>query len=165
MSRLPVPGIAIESQPDDILAAMLVWGEARGESPAGKLAVIWVAVNRALKSGRALRWEILRNSGGPNPIYQFSCFAMDDPNRAKMLAPLEHDRPQVWDLCWEAAQLALKGEGPDPTHGATHYCVEALWNQETKPGYRVQWYHRIEIEAGRTVETARIGHHVFARAA
>lgn len=155
--RLPIPGLTIESQPDDILCGMLAWGEARGESEQGKAAVIWVAKNRALKNGRGIHREILKP-------WQFSAFNEGDPNRAKMLEPTKHDAPEVWDECYRIAVGVLNGAIDDPTNGATHYCTTAIWGEQTKPGFGVQWYHAIEIESGRTVETARIGHHVFARA-
>lgn len=163
MSKLPVPGLPIEQQSDDVLAAMLVWGEARGEGPVGKLAVIWVAKNRVAKSGYPLRKVILRP-------YAFSCFLESDPNRSMMLEPLKHGSPQTWEACWDAAMFVLSGSEPDPTHGATHYCTvldaqgKPLWGRP-QHGRLPQWYEAPEIEAGRTVETARIGGHVFARAA
>jgi spore germination cell wall hydrolase CwlJ-like protein len=157
-ARLPVPGISIEQQPDDILAAMLVWGEARGESRLGRVAVAWVAKNRALSSGRPLRRVILQP-------WQFSSFNANDPNREKLLDPIAFSSHQSWDDCFHDAAAALAGIDPDPTGGATHYCTAALWGGPTPAGHRIQWYHLIEIEAGRTVETARIGHHVFGKAA
>jgi len=162
--RVPIPGLQIESQPDDLLAAMLVWGEARGESHISKEAIIWVVKNRvaAHRFGSTLRQVILKP-------YAFSCLNHARPGevdtRAQMLDPLAHDLAKVWDECCLAAEMVMDGQAPDPTHGATHYVRDYLWGDPTPPGHAVQWYHQIEIEAGRTVETARIGHHVFARAA
>lgn len=144
-------------QPDDILAAMLVWGEARGESAEGKAAVISVAVNRT-KIGWPLRNVILAP-------WQFSSFNMDDPNREKLLMPVTHSSAAIWTECYDIADSVLRGSTPDPTNGANHYCTVSLWNNPTPPGHKVQWYHEIEIVSERTVETARVGRHVFARAA
>lgn len=156
--RLPVPGLSIELQPAEILLAMLVWGEARGESPEGRLAVAWVAKNRAVRRGWSLASVILQP-------WQFSAFNRDDPNRTKMLEPTKHDLPEVWDACAIAAQSVLAGLEPDTSNSADHYVRADLWANPTPAGHHVQWYHQIEVESGRTVETARIGRHVFARCA
>lgn len=156
--RLPVPGIQIEGQPEDVLAALLAWGEARGESRLGRLAVVWTAKNRATRRNWPLRDVILQP-------WQFSSFNQNDPNREKMLDPIAFSSRESWEDCWDDAQAVISGAEPDPTGGASHYCTLALWGNPTPPGHSVKWFHQIEIEAGRTVETARIGHHVFARAA
>lgn len=158
MSRLPVPGLTIEQQPDDILCAMLAWGEARGEPELGRIAVVWVAKNRSLARSQPIRRVILAP-------WQFSSFNANDPNREKMLDPARFSSAEIWAACYEAAAQVLEGSVPDPTEGSSHYCTVGLWGNPTPAGHKVQWYHQLEIEAGRTVETVRIGHHVFARAA
>ena len=50
---LPVPGIPIEQQPAPVLLRLCLWGEARGESAIGKLAIAWVIKNRAAKGNYA----------------------------------------------------------------------------------------------------------------
>jgi N-acetylmuramoyl-L-alanine amidase len=112
----------------DILART-IWGEARGESFDGRLAVAWVAVNR-LKRGRygdTLAEVCLRPK-------QFSCWNEDDPNRPKMLG-LKAEDP-IFAECLGIAALvyaASKGRGgalpadlKDATLNSTHYCVSSL---------------------------------------
>lgn len=153
--RLPVPGLTIENQPDDVLHAMLVWGEARGESREGKLAVAYVAVNRALKWERRLASVILRP-------WQFSCFNPNDPNREKLLHPEQHGSLATWEECWLLAEAARGRLEPDPSHGATHYTVVSLWGSEAvTAGGKFLWYSAEALRRKVTRETARIGNHVF----
>ena len=156
--RLPVPGLPIDQQPDDILLAMLVWGEARGESKEGRAGVAWVAKNRSVRRTRPIRSIILQP-------WQFSAFNANDPNRDKMLDPVAFGGQETWYECLAIATGVLDSTIPDPTGGATHYVVASLWGVPTPPGHHVQWYHQFEIEVGHTVETTRIGNHVFAQAA
>jgi N-acetylmuramoyl-L-alanine amidase len=63
--------------------AQTVWGEARGESQAGQIAVAWVIRNRQLYHptwrGKTLAEVCLAP-------YQFSCWNANDPNCAQMQA-------------------------------------------------------------------------------
>ena len=120
---------------DRLTWARTVWGEARGESPSGQVAVAYVPWNRAHISGQTIGEECLKP-------FQFSCWNANDPNRVKMLALTLDDLPYFIALIG----LIMDGE-PDPSHGATFYHVVGL----TPP-----WSH------GRT-PCASIGHHVFYR--
>lgn len=120
----------------DEVAARTLWGECRGESDLGKLAVAWVIRNR-VKSGR---W-------GSTPAavclanLQFSAWNANDPNRRKMLELDENDL----DLARCRFAWASSETGDDPTHGAMHYLVTgtyARWAEGIKP-------------------VATIGHHSF----
>ena len=62
-------------------AIRTIWGEARGEGEPGMTAVAHVLLNR-LKDGR---WGTALGSVCLAP-YQFSCWNIGDPNRARMLA-------------------------------------------------------------------------------
>ena len=136
---LPDPKRAIEAQRELTLLALCVWGEARGESNAGKSAVAHVVMNRWRSSAfpRAVRDVILQPA-------QFSSFNADDPNRKKMLGVKAGEN---WNECFNAALGAYGGIDPDPTRGATHYC-----GINSNPGWRKLM-----------IETARIGGHVFMR--
>lgn len=118
--RVPIPrGARFEELDELTLLACLVWGEARGETSAGKRAVAWVARNRVLNAppgrfGKGWHGVILRP-------YQFSCFLAADPNSAKLLAPVEHDDEHVWFNCVEAAAAVYFKLSGDPTVGADHY--------------------------------------------
>jgi spore germination cell wall hydrolase CwlJ-like protein len=101
----------------DVLFAMLIFGEARGEPKDGKTAVGWVAQNRALNPGwwgKDLRGVILKP-------WQFSCFNPGDPNREKLFDPLKFESSEVWDECFLTAKGILEGEIPDNTENSDHY--------------------------------------------
>lgn len=166
--RRPLPGLMIEQQRESCVMALLLCGEARGEQDAGgrleavaMAAVYWTAKNRRNRS----RWLSLSLREIALQPWQFSCFNKNDPNREK-LQDLWKTDPVTWERADTVCDLVESGF-PDPTGGATHYCTRTLngkplWNSEPEPGKAVQWYHRSEIEAGRTIKTAEIGQHVFA---
>ena len=64
----------------DILARTL-WGEARGESLAGQIAVAWTIRNR-VNDGKAKSWWGEGYAGVCQKPYQFSCWNKSDPNFA-----------------------------------------------------------------------------------
>ena len=140
----PVPGLPIEQQPAAILARMLLWGEARGESVLGAIAVLAVAYNRAAHSGKTLRDVILK------PL-QFSSFNAHDPNRAKLLDAWKDD-PLGWNRADLVCELWEEKLLTDPTAGATHYyafnVVQPKWGRGSP-----EWK-----------ETAIIDHQVFGNA-
>ena len=112
----PVPGLAIEQQPEAVVRRMLAYGEARSEGPRGVLAVVTVLQARGRRWKRTDRHEALR------PL-QFSCFNDDDPNRAKLLTAFKDD-PQTWAMVDAVCTLFEQGCTLDPTLGADHYYVE-----------------------------------------
>ncbi len=136
---------------DDIkLLSLVIYGEARGEPLAGKIAVASVVLNRLKKSGwfgKALKDVILKP-------YQFSCFNENDPNRIKLLAIA-----QDWDIffqkdktlreCYDIAKKLLDPNdfsmAKDNTFGATHY--------KTK-NCKADWADKMQL-------TAVIGNHEF----
>jgi spore germination cell wall hydrolase CwlJ-like protein len=105
----------------DILSRT-IFGEARGEPLAGKIAVGRIIINRA---------EIdLGNDGKPDwwgetikgvclQPYQFSCWNSNDPNRSRLLTAQLGDR--VFATCLAAAGMAIAGDGPPWIAGCTHY--------------------------------------------
>ncbi len=102
--------------PRDIdVLARTVYGEARGESELGKLAVAWVVVNRARKARSSLAAACLKST-------HFSCWnnARDnDANQLSMMTAEVDD--QFYALCMVASLQAAHGIVPDPTGGARHY--------------------------------------------
>lgn len=92
-----------------------VWGEARGESEKGQVAVAWVIKNRV---NQPKWWGKSYISVCKKP-WQFSCWNADDPNYPFMMGrkmiPVEQ-----YQACEEAVKKALYGD-KDPTKGATHY--------------------------------------------
>ena len=130
---VPDPATPFAEQPADVLLAMCLFGEARGESDAARRAVAAVVLNRARFPHRVfgsrvgaefdanLRRVILQPR-------QFSCFLPDDPNCAKLLRPLDHEKPEVWERCLRCAHQALAAkEGPDLlTFNSDHYFDDSL---------------------------------------
>ena len=126
--------------PDIDVLARTIYGEARGESELGKLAVAWVVVNRAKRARSSLAAACLKS-------IHFSCWNNARANDANQLAMMTADLSDpVFARCVIAALQAAHGLAPDPTAGATHY--HAL-------GVRPRWAR------GKSYET--IGHHRFYR--
>lgn len=127
----------------DIVARTL-FGEARGESVLGMIAVAWVIKNRADNPGwwgRSVETVCLKP-------YQFSCWNADDPN-APFLRGNKIIPPREYMLAREAAVAVLEGHEPDPTGGATHYYSTSM----RKPP---KW-------AASGTKTVQIGRHIFYR--
>ena len=160
----PAPGLTIEQQDERVVRRLLLCGEARGEQDAeGTLeaaamaAVVFLPKNRRSRP----RWKVQSEREIMLAPWQFSCFNANDPNREKLLGLWQTD-PISWERADTVADLFERGLLVDPTGNATHYVTANLWNMETPEGKSVQWFHRSEIDSGRTHETARWGHHVFA---
>ena len=130
---------ATESFSDVETVARTVWGEARGEGPAGWAAVAWVIRNRAAHPGwwgRDLRGVCLCPR-------QFSCWNVGDANRAQIIA-LPDDDPTL-SAIRATVDGVLTDTIPDPTGGATHYHTRAV----------------APVWATHLVATATIGGHEF----
>jgi len=122
------------------LVALLLWGEARGETTAGMLAVAHVVLNRVARDGwygGSVKEVVLKP-------WQFSAF-----NAGSVVRRLleEHGEEMFLDIarCRAVAELALAGLTIDPTGGATHYHAQ---------GVTPYW-------AGSMTKTAEIGGHIF----
>lgn len=124
----------------DVLARTL-WGEARGESPQGRIAVANVIMNRVKNPG----WWGRTVTGVCLKPKQFSAWNHDDPNRQKLLSVTPSDH--VFAECLHIARKAVDGELEDNTNGADHYMVASITG-------RITWDDDM-------LETARIGNHVF----
>lgn len=149
---------ARKHQDIDTLARTL-WGESRGESRAGRMAVANVVMNRVAVAaehrktfGTAYWWgstvhEVCRKE------WQFSCWLTDDPNRAKM------ERVDGTDAafrdCLEIAKEAIEGRLQDNTEGATNYMNETAVRQ-ARGGKLPGWVKSM-------TETVTIGAHTFYR--
>jgi cell wall hydrolase len=111
------------------IAAMTLWGEARGEPEDGQRAIAHVMVNRRATG----RWGQTLLSVCLWP-WQFSCWNPSDPNRKRMIT-LDASDP---DLARYAGFLEGAETEPDPTHGALYYKVSRLpwprdWGQVVQP--------------------------------
>ena len=100
------------------LLACCIWGEARGESLEGQVAVANVIRNRVLEQkwyGKSFKQVLLKP-------WQFSCFNIDDPNRHKMLEAW-HDRennPEMKQARW-IAWAVIDNQIKDNIYGCNHY--------------------------------------------
>lgn len=102
------------------LLARCIYGEARGEPDAGKLAVAHVVLNRVRANGfygKSVREVILKP-------WQFSCFNDKDPNLPKIAAETFSKYPI--DICRVIASLAIQSLTVDPTGGATLYHAQSV---------------------------------------
>lgn len=153
--KLPNPDIPPEAQDEDTLHTMIVWDEARGESPEGRAAVAHVALNRAKRKHTSLAAALLKR-------WAFSgLWPESNPHREMMLNPLKYDKKSIWEACWNAAAEARQGLSSDPTNGAVVYCTRALWMRPAAAP-KAKWFELPEIASGRTKKLAVVGSHVFA---
>lgn len=103
--------------------ATMIYGEARGESKLGKIAVAYSAVNRAKR--RTVCQEVLR------PM-QYSIFNKDSFLRSVALDLNAEPRQRneidqdSWQQSLQVAKLVLSGAVGDPTGGATHYIADQV---------------------------------------
>ncbi|MGH9576122.1 MAG: cell wall hydrolase [Terriglobales bacterium] len=145
---IPHPHRPLREQSGDVLLAMCIFGEARGEPEEARLAVGHVVRNRVRsphqRYGRGWHGVMLKK-------WQFSCFLPGDPNLAKLLHPVEHEPAEVWERCWRAANCVYAGAAADNSGGATHYFDDSL------RGCPPLW-------AARYVRTVKLGRLHFFRA-
>lgn len=101
--------------------ARTIFGEARGESFLGQVAVAWVIKNRADRAG----WW-----GGPDiesvcrRHAQFSCWTPGDPNLPVIQAAQPSDPHFLTAL--GIAALVMQRHLSDPTNGATNYYAASI---------------------------------------
>lgn len=111
--------------------ARTVWGEARGESDAGRAAVAWVIKNRASQPGwwgRDIETVCLKK-------WQFSCWNPTDPNSVKC-AMVSEKIDKGFERIKEICRSVLSCETEDPTNGATHYHTKSIspaWAMKIDP--------------------------------
>lgn len=105
-----------------------IWGESRGEVPAGREAVAHVILNRASNPA----WW----GGTPFDVchkkYQFSCWNAFDPNAHKIEQLCQSD--DLYQEIGVVVDHCARGLVPDPTNGADHYKVtgtHASWDVDT----------------------------------
>ena len=110
-------------RPSDINAvARTIYGEARGISWVGKIAVGWAIRNRVetdLKGDGKPDWWGEGYEAVCMMPWQFSCWLPNDPNRFACLNAGTGD--SAFRECLAAAAAVIANIEPDPTGGATHY--------------------------------------------
>lgn len=103
------------------LLAGLIFGEARGESWLGKVAVAQVVRNRVNKPG-FWNWGCNWREVMLMPK-QFSCFNENDPNLERIIRTKNRRKHDfTWQECWSIAELVYLDRIKDRLNGATHYC-------------------------------------------
>jgi len=111
------------------ILARTIYGEARGESMEGKVAVASVILNRI--ASKKFRYDETI-TGACLRYRQFSCWNRADANFA-VVAGDRLDTKTYLD-CVQTALRAL--EGQDPTNGATHYHTKSsrpAWSRGKAP--------------------------------
>lgn len=115
------------------ICARTVYGEARGEAFAGKVAVARVMVNRwksklpAWSKDDTLASACLRH-------LQFSGWTESDPNYTAQYGAAFSDRGFL--ECWRAVlEALLMREGDDPTKNALHYHADYVTPNWVLPGH------------------------------
>lgn len=110
--------------------ALTIWGEARGASFQGRIAVAHVILNRVRKGGW---WGSTIEEVCTKP-WQFSCWNKGDPNRAKMEA-VKVDDP-IYLQCLGISIMLLSGPGKNGLPNlygrefpadVYHYCTKSLY--------------------------------------
>lgn len=134
------------------ILALTIYGEARGESVEGQIAVGSVILERVDKKG----WMGKTISSVCLKPYQFSCFNENDPNYPKLLRISEQ-----WDEaietntdineCWGIALGLITGNIDRTPEIAETHCVNYM--TETARN-RVKWDDEMKV-------VATIGNHVF----
>ena len=132
----------------DVATRTLV-GEARGESFDGLIAVAWCIRNRVEAD--------LHGDGKPDwwgegitavcmKKWQFSCWWDEQAPRLRKWPTSD----QQYLRCRDAARLVFKGQAPDPTNGATHYCTlesNPAWSRGKRPSKVIgnhKFYNNVE---------------------
>jgi len=109
----------LDRQAPDVLLALCLYHEARGEGEDGLAAVAWVIRNRAARPcwwGKTLPQVILKPK-------QFSCFNGWKKSGGRLYA-VDLD---AYGDCYEIGAQVVAGLIADPTEGATHYCRHDCW--------------------------------------
>lgn len=127
----------------DTLARTL-WGEARGETRIGRVAVAWVVLNRVRAQKKFYGLKIEEVCLKPK---QFSCWNVGDENLPKIKKVTSADPVYVECLAIASDTVMDRLTPPDPTVGAKHYHTDPI-------NERPKW------SVGK-VPSARIGKHVF----
>lgn len=141
---VPIPESKIQvvelNAEDKHCLAVMIYGEARGESFYGKAAVAWVALNRYDNYPYSSVCEVITKT------HQFTSI------RGKLRQAALTGEPPVENRAWEesvkVAELAYDNVIPDPTKGATHFLNPA------KLRFLPKWARKFE-------KTIVIEHHHF----
>lgn len=136
--------------PPDVLLALCVWAESRGEPVEGQIAVAWVVRRRVERRRSTYVDQILKP-------YQFSAFNETDPNRAKIddlatRTDAQRDNEQGWRQALYVARGVIGNWLADNVRGADHYATTAILLSSEAPSW-----------ADPAKQVVVIGHHTFFR--
>lgn len=103
---------------DEKCLATMIYGEARGESTKGMIAVAYSAINRA--KNKTICQVVLAPKQysifNDNPALQFAATTMNvEPKQKNSIDTAS------WEEAQQVAYLVMRGKVMDPTSGATHY--------------------------------------------
>lgn len=131
----------MSNQNDIETLARTIYGEARGESKQGRIAVACVILNR-VKRKKMCGWHEINGykvatiAATCLKPYQFSCWNRNDPNR-KIIIQVKSDNKKFAE-CLEIARAVCDEEIEDITKGSTHYynpkaCPMPTWAKGKSP--------------------------------
>ena len=110
-----------------VLAAIMLWREARGCGPGEKIAIMHVVINRA--NDAESRWPKTID-GVITQFCQFTSMAPPPNAKPNLVSNATkwpaHTDLQFQECCEIVDRFALGIEAPDPTDGANHYYSEPL---------------------------------------
>lgn len=116
--------------------ATAIYGEARGESITGQLAMAYTIINRTVKSRKKTVCDIIL---APK---QYSIFnnnaALKTAAMSANLEPMQKNviDKQSWQLATEIAAVVIRKQIADPGKGATHYVAYKSLNRIPKWTYK-----------------------------
>ena len=128
----------LKSLPPEIILALCIWAEARGEGERGMTAVAWVIRNRVeadLGNDGKPDWWGEGYAGVILAPWQFSSFNANDPNLPKLIALAQGGDAPMWGSAKRVARDVIAGRCQDPTRGSTHYfnarvCGLPAWSKK-----------------------------------
>ncbi len=124
MSDTPDTETWAADQPDDVILAATLLGEARGEDRLGREMIASAVMTRVAiaKEHRAKYHSAFWWGETPREVclkhLQFDCWNERDPNYPNLPALTRHP---LWPEALEIAREAIAGRLPDQANGATHY--------------------------------------------
>lgn len=134
--------LTVEEMKQAKCLATMVYGEARGESGKGKVAVAYTAMNRAGKKtvcGVVLapkQYSIFND----NPALKAAAMSLHLEPRQKN--PIDKNS---WTQSTEIAELVIRKQITDPTKGATHYLADKVMKIK---GYKYpRWSREYQLVA------------------
>lgn len=142
---------------ENVITALCVWREARGESYIAKFLVASVIFNRSVDTSH--RWPMIPSSVVLQPK-QFSSFNVDDPNSSKM--PAFYD--ENFKECCRAVDVVFPSEGDVDTHSEA---LAYLTHTENSIAAKANHYHDISIDTPEWAKgmeyLGQVGHFKFYR--